>query len=33
LLGDVRRIELFARERVDGWEAWGDDVSEPGRAA
>lgn len=26
LLGDVPRIELFARERVDGWDAWGDEV-------
>jgi N6-adenosine-specific RNA methylase IME4 len=26
LLGDVPRIELFARERVDGWEAWGNEV-------
>jgi N6-adenosine-specific RNA methylase IME4 len=26
LFGDVRRIELFARERVDGWDAAGDGV-------
>lgn len=26
LLGDVPRIELFARERVDGWDAWGDEI-------
>lgn len=26
LLGDVPRIELFARERVDGWDAWGNEV-------
>jgi N6-adenosine-specific RNA methylase IME4 len=26
LCGDVPRIELFARERDDGWEAWGDEV-------
>ena len=26
LLGDVPRIELFARERVIGWDAWGLDV-------
>lgn len=25
LLGDVPRIELFARERADGWDAWGDE--------
>lgn len=23
LLGDVPRIELFARDRVEGWDAWG----------
>ena len=26
LLGDVPRIELFARERADGWDCWGDEV-------
>ncbi len=26
LLGDVPRIELFARQRTDGWDAWGDEV-------
>jgi N6-adenosine-specific RNA methylase IME4 len=26
LLGDVPRIELFARERVPGWEAWGNQL-------
>lgn len=26
LSGDVPRIELFARERVPGWDAWGDEV-------
>ena len=26
LVGDVPRIELFARERVNGWEAWGNDL-------
>jgi N6-adenosine-specific RNA methylase IME4 len=26
LMGDVPRIELFARERIDGWDAWGDEV-------
>ena len=26
LLGDVPRIELFARDRVPGWDAWGDQV-------
>ena len=29
LLGDVPRIELFARERVEGWDAWGNEVSDP----
>lgn len=26
LMGDVPRIELFARQRVDGWDAWGDEM-------
>ncbi len=26
LAGDVPRIELFARERVEGWDAWGDEL-------
>jgi N6-adenosine-specific RNA methylase IME4 len=26
LCGDLPRIELFAREKVDGWDAWGDEV-------
>lgn len=26
LLGDRPRIELFARERVLGWDSWGDEV-------
>lgn len=26
LMGDLPRIELFARQRVDGWDAWGDEV-------
>jgi N6-adenosine-specific RNA methylase IME4 len=26
LLGDLPRIELFARQRVDGWDAWGNEV-------
>lgn len=28
LLGDVPRIELFARQRVPGWDAWGDEIEE-----
>lgn len=26
LLGDLPRIELFAREKTDGWDVWGDEV-------
>lgn len=26
MMGDVSRIELFARERAPGWDAWGDEV-------
>jgi N6-adenosine-specific RNA methylase IME4 len=26
LMGDLPRIELFARKRVDGWDAWGNEV-------
>ena len=26
LMGDIPRIELFARQRVDGWDAWGNEV-------
>ena len=26
LCGDVPRIELFAREKADGWDAWGNEV-------
>lgn len=25
LLGDLPRIELFAREKIAGWDVWGDD--------
>lgn len=28
LLGDVPRIELFARQRVPGWDAWGDEIGD-----
>lgn len=27
LLGDIPRIELFARERTDGWDCWGNEVN------
>ncbi len=26
LFGNLPRIEIFARERVDGWDAWGNEV-------
>ena len=26
LCGDLPRIELFAREKVDGWDSWGNEV-------
>ncbi|WP_026975546.1 MT-A70 family methyltransferase [Alicyclobacillus contaminans] len=26
LMGDLPRIELFARQRVPGWDAWGNEV-------
>ena len=26
LLGDVPRIELFARQCAEGWDCWGDEV-------
>jgi len=25
-----RKLEMFARERWDGWEAWGNEVEEEG---
>lgn len=28
LVGDLPRIELFAREQTDGWDCWGDEVAE-----
>jgi len=28
LMGDLPRIELFAREHPDGWAAWGNEVKE-----
>lgn len=28
LLGNLPRIELFARQNVDGWDCWGNEVSE-----
>lgn len=26
LMGDLPRVELFARERVAGWDAWGNEI-------
>jgi len=26
LMGDLPRIELFAREKTDGWDSWGNEV-------
>lgn len=26
LMGDVSRIELFARQKFDGWDAWGNEI-------
>lgn len=27
-LGDLPRIELFAREKVEGWDSWGNEVEQ-----
>lgn len=27
LMGDIPRIELFAREKKEGWDVWGDEVA------
>ncbi|MDR1357768.1 MAG: DNA methyltransferase [Coriobacteriales bacterium] len=27
LMGDASRIELFAREKMPGWDAWGDEIA------
>jgi N6-adenosine-specific RNA methylase IME4 len=27
LMGDIPRIELFARQEVEGWDCWGNEVS------
>jgi len=26
LVGDLPRIELFARQKTDGWDVWGDEI-------
>ena len=28
MFGDISRIELFARQRVEGWDAWGNGIEE-----
>ena len=27
LLGDLPRVELFARQKVEGWDSWGNEVT------
>ena len=27
LVGDLPRIELFARQKTDGWDTWGNEVN------
>lgn len=27
LMGDIPRIELFAREKTEGWDVWGNEVA------
>jgi len=26
LMGDIPRIELFARQKTEGWDVWGNEV-------
>jgi len=26
LMGDIPRIELFAREKIEGWDSWGNEI-------
>ena len=33
LMGDVPRIELFARQKVPGWDAWGNEIASDIRLA
>jgi N6-adenosine-specific RNA methylase IME4 len=30
LMGDIPRVELFARKRAPGWYAWGNEIGNPG---
>ena len=27
LMGDLPRVELFARQKADGWDVWGNEVA------
>ena len=27
LMGDLPRLELFARDKADGWDVWGNEVA------
>ncbi len=27
MFGDVPKVELFARQKTDGWDVWGNEVS------
>ena len=27
LIGDLPRVELFARQKVDGWDSWGNEIN------
>lgn len=33
LVGDLPRIELFAREKTEGWDVWGNEVEQSGDVA
>jgi N6-adenosine-specific RNA methylase IME4 len=33
LMGDLSRIELFARDSVEGWDVWGNEVPQPKKEA
>lgn len=26
LMGDIPRVELFAREKINGWDSWGNEI-------
>ena len=28
LFGDLPRIELFARQKTEGWDGWGNEINE-----